>query len=43
MSRAWHVFLAGLLGSPCRLGCGQRVYARDVAEHEDDEHAGDRA
>lgn len=31
-----------LLGKRCRLGCGERVYPKDVKQHEADEHAGDR-
>jgi len=32
-----------LLGRACRLGCGQRVFVKDVGWHEGLEHAGDVA
>lgn len=35
------VLLDALLGDRCRLGCGQRVYPRDIGWHEDIDHAGD--
>lgn len=31
-----------VFGLHCRLGCGERVYPRDVEVHEALEHAGDR-
>ena len=36
-------WLDWLLGSRCRLGCGDRVFPVDVALHERLEHAGDPA
>ena len=33
--------LDALLGARCRLGCGTRVFPRDVGWHEDLDHAGD--
>jgi hypothetical protein len=41
--RRWDLFLTGLLGARCRLGCGARVFVADVRAHEDVEHAGDVA
>lgn len=35
-------FLDALLGARCRGGCGQRVFPRDVPDHERVEHAGDK-
>lgn len=35
-------FASALLGARCRLGCGQRVFPKDVAEHEHNQHAGDQ-
>lgn len=35
-------FLSWLLGHRCALGCGERVYPANVAEHYEREHAGDR-
>ena len=32
-----------ILGHHCRLGCGQRVFVKDVGWHEGLEHAGDVA
>ena len=34
-------FLTWLLGPPCPLGCGARVYDADRADHWRLEHAGD--
>jgi hypothetical protein len=39
--RRWDLFLTGLLGAPCRYGCGQRLFAADVRAHEDTNHDGD--
>jgi hypothetical protein len=38
--RRLDVLLAGILGPPCRL-CGERVFAADMREHTDTNHAGD--
>ena len=32
-----------ILGRHCRLGCGQRVFVKDVGSHEGLEHTGDVA
>lgn len=38
-----HRWVDALLGARCRMGCGARVFPRDVTDHEATHHAWERA